>query len=55
MGQFLVIPVNKEIIKSKERRFRKVEASFLDEISGLGIIQLLILDTYDTLTMNVKF
>ena len=33
----------------------KVEAPFLDEISGLGIIKLLGLDTYDTLTVKVKF
>ena len=44
-----VFPVNKEIIKPMERRFLKVENPFLDEISGLDIIKLLGLDTYDTL------
>ena len=33
----------------------KVEPPFLDEISGLGIIKLLALNTYDTLTMNINF
>ena len=33
----------------------KVEAPFLDEMSGLGLIKLLGLNTYDTLTMTVKF
>ena len=33
----------------------KVEAPFLDEISGLGIIKLLGFNTYDTVTMKKKF
>ena len=37
-----------------ERRYVKVEAPILDEILSLGIIMLLALDTYDTLTMQVK-
>ena len=32
----------------------KVEAPFLDEISGLGIIKFLGLNTYDTWSMEVK-
>ena len=52
---FLVFPVHKEIIKPKERRYVKVEAPSLDEISGLGIITLLGLNKYDTLTIKVKF
>ena len=35
--------------------FLNTEAPFLDEISRLGILKLLGLDTYDTLTMKVKF
>ena len=33
----------------------KIEVPFLDEIPGLGIIKLLGLNTYGTLTMKVKF
>ena len=33
----------------------KVEALFLEEISGFSIIKLLALNTYDTVTMKVKF
>ena len=44
-----IFPVHKEMIRPKESRYVKVEAPFLDEISGLGIIQLLGIDTYDTL------
>ena len=54
-GLVPVLPVNKEIIKPNEMRFLKVEAPFGDEISGLGIIILLELDTYFTLTVKVKF
>ena len=43
------------MIKPKERRYVKVEALFLDEISGLCIIKPLGLNTYDTLTVKVKF
>ena len=50
-----IFPAHKEMIKPKERRHVKVEAPFLDEISSLGIIKLLALDTFDTLTMKVKF
>ena len=47
--------MQKKMIKCKERRYVKVEVPCLDEISGLGIINLLALDTHDTLTMKVKF
>ena len=36
-----IFPVCKEMIKPKERRYVKVEALFLDETTGLGIIKLL--------------
>ena len=35
------------MIKPKERRYFKVEASFLDELSVIGIIKLLTLDTFN--------
>ena len=50
-----IFPVYKEMIKAKERRYLKVEAPFLDEISSLGIIKLLTWDAYNTLTMKVNF
>ena len=50
-----IFPVYKEMIKPKERRYLKVEAPFLDEISSLGIIKLLTWDAYNTLTMKVNF
>ena len=37
--------IHKEMIKCKGRRYVKVEAPFLDQISGLGIINILALDT----------
>ena len=43
------------MIKPKERGYVKVEAPFLDELSGFGTIKILALDRYDTLTMKVKF
>ena len=51
IGQSLFCLYTK-MVKPKERRYLKVEAPFLDEISDLGIIKLLVLDTYDTLTMK---
>ena len=51
----LVFPVLKEMAKPNERRFLKVEAFCLDNISGWSIIKLLRLDTYDALTRKVKF
>ena len=50
-----MFPVNKWNIRSKERKFLKVEAALLDDISGLGIIKLFAHDTYDTLTMKIKY
>ena len=50
-----VFPLNKEMVKPKDRRFPKVEGQFPDEISVLGTIKLLGHDTYDTFTMKVKF
>ena len=43
------------MVKPKERRSVKVEALLLDVISGVGTIKLLGLDTYNSLTMKVKF
>ena len=51
---FPVFPVLKEMNKHKERRYVDIEAPFLGEISGLGIIKLLGLNTYDILAMKIK-
>ena len=49
-----ILPACIEMIKPKDRRYVKGEAPFLDEICGLGIIKLLALGTYNTLSMKVK-
>ena len=43
--KFKFFHVNKEKAKLKESEFLTVKAPFLEEISGLGIINLLGLDT----------
>ena len=48
-----VFPVHNEMITLTERRYVKVEALFLNEIPGRGIMTLLGLNTYDTLNMKV--
>ena len=44
-----------KIMKSKEMKYLKVEASFLDVISRLGITKLLGFNNYDILTTKVNF
>ena len=41
-------------MKSKEQKLIKVEAPFLDEISGLAIIKLLDRSTQSTIMLKVK-
>ena len=50
-----VFSINKEIVKSKERKFLKAEAPYVDKLSGLAIIKLLDQNTFYTLAMKVKF
>ena len=47
--------MNKAIIKPKERRYMKVEVPFLNKISELGKIKLVMLNIYDTLGMKANF
>ena len=54
LNRAALFPVLKEMIKSKEGRYVKVEPLFQDEISGVDTFKLLALPTYDTLTMKVK-
>ena len=50
-----VFPAHIDMVIPKERMFLKIQAPLFNEISGLGIIKLLGLDTYHTLTLNVNF
>ena len=43
------------VLKSKEQKLIKVEASFIDEISGLAIIRILDRSTYSTMLIKLKF
>ena len=45
----------KVILKLREQRLVKVEAPFLDEISGLAIIKLLDKSTQSVIMLKVKF
>ena len=49
-----VFPLHKGIVKPKEKRYVRIEAPFLNEISRIGILKLFGVNTYDTLIMNVK-
>ena len=43
------------MLKPKEQKLVKIEAPFLDEISGLAIIKLLDKSTQSTIMLKVKF
>ena len=43
------------VLKPKEQRLIKVEAPFIDEISGLAIIKILDGSTYSTMLIKLKF
>ena len=42
------------VLKSKEHKLIKVEAPFIEEISGLAIIKILDGSTYSTMLINLK-
>ena len=50
-----IFPKEKVILKPREQRLVKVEATFLDEISGLAIIKLLDKSTQIVIMLKVKF
>ena len=43
------------MLKPKEQKLIKVEAPFIDEISGLAIIKILYGGTYSTMLLKLKF
>ena len=43
------------VLKPKEQKLIKVEASFMDEISGLAIIKILDGSNYSTMLIKLKF
>ena len=43
------------VLKLKEQKLIKIEASFLDEISGLAIIKLLDKSTQSIIMLKVRF
>ena len=43
------------VVKPKERKFRKIEAPFVDEISGLAIVKLLDIKEQCTVVLKLKF
>ena len=50
-----IFPKEKIILKPKEQRLIKIEAPFLDEISGLAIVKLLDKLTESVVVLKVKF
>ena len=43
------------VLKPKEQKLIKVEAPFIDEVSGLAIIKILDESTYSTMLIKLKF
>ena len=43
------------MLKPKEQKLIKVQASYIDEISGLAIIRILDGSTYSTMLLKLKF
>ena len=50
-----IFPRGEMILKPKEQKLIKIEAPFLDEISGLVIIKSLDKSTQSTIMLKVKF
>ena len=50
-----IFPKEKIILKPREQKLIKVEAPFLDEISGLAIVKLLDKSTQSVIVLKVKF
>ena len=50
-----IFPEECMILKPKEQRLIKVEALFIDEISGLGIIKVLDKNMQSTMMLKLKF
>ena len=50
-----IFPKERVVLKPKEQRLIKVEAPFIDEISGLAITKILDESTYSTMLIKLKF
>ena len=50
-----IFPKEQVVLKPKEQKLIKVEAPFIDEISGLAIIKILDGSTYSTMLIKLKF
>ena len=50
-----IFPKEKIILKPREQKLVKVEAPFLDGISGLAIVKLLDKSTQSVIVLKVKF
>ena len=50
-----IFPKERVVLKPKEQRLIKVEAPFIDEISGLAFIKILDESTYSTMLIKLKF
>ena len=50
-----IYPKNQIILKPDEQKLVKIKASFIDEISGLAIIEIIDGGTYSTLLIKLKF
>ena len=56
LNRFLpIFPKERVVLKTKEQKLIKVEAPFVDEISGLAIIKILDGSTYSTMLIKLKF
>ena len=49
-----IFPKERVVLKPKEQKLIKVEAQFIDEISGLAIIEILDGSTYSTMLIKLK-
>ena len=50
-----IFPKERVVLKPKEQKLIKVQAPFIDEISGVAIIKILDGSTYSTMLIKLKF
>ena len=53
-GSLPIFPRERVVLKPKEQKLIKVEATFIDEISGLAIIKILDESTYSTMLIKLN-
>ena len=54
-GSIPLFPMEKITLKPKEQKLVKVEAPFIDEVSGLAIVKILDKLTQSTMMLKLKF